>query len=486
MKKRLLIALLVAACTLTACSKEEVVIKVENDIASIGEVTADDAGRIAEISEEYNALSKRQKSAVENATVLASAMDKVAKLQAEAQKQEEDTSRQEEESAARIEECLTGGLSLLEGVPADEEIQQAFELFEEAWSLGSMDANFFAGYVLNCYPSMRDYAGALNYFELATDYSPYANIGLAILYQDGNGVAIDEEKSAAYATKAMEMIEQMGITPETTDCGPYARFLSTFYNYSGSSKGIKTSYEYAKKGAELGEVSCMITYGIMNMYGTGTSVDVDEGMLWLDKAIELGSSDAMVQKGNVYLTIAQKDSDYYEEALYWFDRAAGLSNTSAMNNIAYMYKNGLGIEKDYEEAMSIYEISASLGDSDAMYYIGHMYDFGEGVDQDYTQAAMWYEKAAELGHADAAFNVGWLYEYSEQEDFPIDYGKAMEWFLKSAELGNSAAMCSIGEMYQFALGVDEDLDTAIEWYKKSALLGNAAAQEYLAEIEGVS
>lgn len=60
----------------------------------------------------------------------------------------------------------------------------------------------------------------------------------------------------------------------------------------------------------------------------------------------------------------------------------------------YMYRDGTGVEQDYAKAMEWYEKAADLGSTIAMNNIGQMYEYGLGVKQDSDKAQEWYDKAA--------------------------------------------------------------------------------------------
>lgn len=58
-------------------------------------------------------------------------------------------------------------------------------------------------------------------------------------------------------------------------------------------------------------------------------------------------------------------------------------------------------DKNYNDALYYYRRAAEQGDTQAQYNLGHMYGNGEGVKQDYAEAVKWYRKAAQQGYTDA-------------------------------------------------------------------------------------
>jgi len=51
----------------------------------------------------------------------------------------------------------------------------------------------------------------------------------------------------------------------------------------------------------------------------------------------------------------------YEQAASFFRVSAEQGNPVAQNNLAFMYRNGVGVAQDYEEAVKWYRLSAEQG-----------------------------------------------------------------------------------------------------------------------------
>ncbi len=80
-------------------------------------------------------------------------------------------------------------------------------------------------------------------------------------------------------------------------------------------------------------------------------------------------------------------------------------NGSAMTNLGYMYRHGLGVEQDHSKAIHYYEMAIEKGDGPTMTDLGYMYHHGEGVEQDHTKAIHYYEMAIERGNGLAMTNL---------------------------------------------------------------------------------
>ena len=78
-------------------------------------------------------------------------------------------------------------------------------------------------------------------------------------------------------------------------------------------------------------------------------------------------------------------------------RHAQEGNNIAINELGYMYLNGIGIETDYVKALELFQKAAGAGNASAMFNIGCCYENGYGVPRNRVIARKWFAKAAELG-----------------------------------------------------------------------------------------
>jgi TPR repeat protein len=86
----------------------------------------------------------------------------------------------------------------------------------------------------------------------------------------------------------------------------------------------------------------------------------------------------------------------YVEAAKWYRLAGEQGHLRALENLAYMYRNG-NLPKDDAEAVRWYRKAAELGDVDGESALGFAYEYGRGVPRDYVQAYMWLDLAAVPG-----------------------------------------------------------------------------------------
>jgi TonB family protein len=170
----------------------------------------------------------------------------------------------------------------------------------------------------------------------------------------------------------------------------------------------------------------------------------------------------------------------YATAFSLFHEAAELGDPEAVNQVGWMYQNGLGVTRDYAEAMTWFRKAAQAGNGDGMNNIGWLYQAGWGVTQDYHEANEWYKKAADAGNGAGMYNVGWLYQNGL--GVTRDYPEAIKWYRQAAENGVADGMNNLGWFYEHGLGLAADRDTAVSWYRKAAAAGNQSAKANLKRL----
>jgi TPR repeat protein len=74
-------------------------------------------------------------------------------------------------------------------------------------------------------------------------------------------------------------------------------------------------------------------------------------------------------------------------------------------NLAFLYKEGIGVPQDYKEAVKWYHVAAEQGDAHAQNNLGAMFSKGRGVEKNYVKATFWFEQAAHNGFERAQISL---------------------------------------------------------------------------------
>ena len=162
---------------------------------------------------------------------------------------------------------------------------------------------------------------------------------------------------------------------------------------------------------------------------------------------------------------------------------AEAGNADAQFNLGIAWINGSAGTVNYDQARYWWEKAAAQGQRIAQYNLGVLYDEGRGVSQDYHLAAQWYRKAAQQGFISAQYNLGNLYR--DGKGVPQNAYIARDWQEKAAAQGDRDAMYALGSLYQQgALGISGNGQHALAFYclEQAAMRGHPQAQAELAGL----
>lgn len=111
---------------------------------------------------------------------------------------------------------------------------------------------------------------------------------------------------------------------------------------------------------------------------------------------------ATVERGSYNKGVdAWRRQDYAAAAREW--SVAVLSgDTNAMNNLAYLYFNGMGTERRIDDAIALWRLASYSGNSESQWHLGYAYQEGIGVEKDLVAAYAWYSCAIETAQRLAA------------------------------------------------------------------------------------
>ncbi|MEO6209315.1 MAG: PEGA domain-containing protein [Gemmatimonadaceae bacterium] len=170
----------------------------------------------------------------------------------------------------------------------------------------------------------------------------------------------------------------------------------------------------------------------------------------------------------------------YAAALLACTREANAGNQQAQRNLAVIYDQGLGVNKDPAQAAIWFRKAAQTGNRDATFQLASMYEQGRGVPKDPKQALDWYRKAALLGDADSQVKLGRA--YLNGDDVDKDEGEASAWFQRAADQGNLYALNRLGAMYIDGKGVRKDETRGVKLFQVAVAKGDAQGEFNLAAM----
>lgn len=159
------------------------------------------------------------------------------------------------------------------------------------------------------------------------------------------------------------------------------------------------------------------------------------------------------------------DAKQYKKAFEIWKPLSDKGDPDAQYNLALLYMNGLGVEKNDRLALKLFTLAAQQGMADAQYNAGVMFYTGKGVYPNQKTAVAWWELAAAKGHPNAQNNLAGMYAFGY--GVGKDVNKAIKWWQAAAEQGHPDAINSLIHAYKGSIpGIKADPAKAEHWFNK--------------------
>jgi TPR repeat protein len=120
------------------------------------------------------------------------------------------------------------------------------------------------------------------------------------------------------------------------------------------------AYQLFQGLAESGDTKAQYDLSLMYIQGIGTKQNIEEGLVWLNRAAQKGNIEAMLELGVLYQKIDTLDNAP-QLALDWFEKAALAGSAVGQYNLAHMYMDGHHVAKDLPKAYIWMSLSDATG-----------------------------------------------------------------------------------------------------------------------------
>jgi hypothetical protein len=193
----------------------------------------------------------------------------------------------------------------------------------------------------------------------------------------------------------------------------------------------------------------------------------NEAFYWFGRAAELGNAEAQLQLGGCY-HYGLGTTPNYSMAAKYYRLAAGQTNYVAMKCLGFLLMNGYGMETNEDEARSwLLRASKEGGNRRAMYDLGVLYSRKYPDTNAVMEEFKWMKQSAELGDALAADELSHFY-YRGWGATETNLANYRYWRFKAAFLGSTEAQEVMGQAYRTGDGVPVDLENSLVWTSKAA------------------
>lgn len=277
------------------------------------------------------------------------------------------------------------GSAYLEGaymLPKD--LDKALSYFKKAAERGHAVAqiNMMRGCMKECDDNNNE---VLYWLQKAAEQGlPQALYNLAISYHRGD---IDGKVDIVKSNELLRKAAELGYI------AAFSRLAMVYRNGEGVEKNQKIAMHWAWLDfinlPEEAKANSLFVHLVEPEDFEGNAINGEQIII---NAAEAGEPDAMNSWAAALLDNGEKD-----KAIDLWKKAAELNHPQAICNLAYMYMEGE--TKDYEHAKVLLERASKFGYERAFYQLARLYYEGLGVEKNMAKAWEYLEKSINKGHA---------------------------------------------------------------------------------------
>ena len=183
------------------------------------------------------------------------------------------------------------------------------------------------------------------------------------------------------------------------------------------------------------------------MVGVAFSLSAQDASFY-KKYADKGDKEAMYNLAFCYVNGNGGVPQDYNQATYWFTKAAKKNYAPAQVSLAYCYLYGTGVMKDFKMAYELALKASKQKNAGADYLLAQMYKDGIYVRQSNSLYLQYLRTAAELGDDDAQTALGKLYLYGDNNlGISQNERTAVSYLQKAAAQDNGDALLQLGFCY---------------------------------------
>lgn len=199
-------------------------------------------------------------------------------------------------------------------------------------------------------------------------------------------------------------------------------YIARMYHFGeGRERDIGQAIDWYERSAEAGATPAQYRLGRIYDVEDGYK-DIDRAIDWYLKAAEGGNVNAMHSLGYVYA-----ENDELQHAFQWKKKAADAGSAAAQFDVGLQYEKGVGTAINLGQARAYYNRAARQGYGRAMINLAFMYSEGKGVERDLRHVYKWFLLASEQRMARADSELEELERWLGDKSLGEAYAMADEW-----------------------------------------------------------
>lgn len=228
-----------------------------------------------------------------------------------------------------------------------------------------------------------------------------------------------------------------------------------------------TALRLAEEAAKKDDPEAHMLAGRIHLNGLGVPKNEILAAQWFRRGAELGNVDAMFTFG-VMLAEGQGIAKNRAGAAQMFEAAAAKGHVVSNYNLGLLFLTGDGKPENPHRARAHLQYAAQQGLPQAQYDLGTLFATGAGTDEtgvkaNALDAAFWMSKAAAAGHGEAQFDYAIM--LLQGRGLVQDELKSVEYLTAAAEKNIVVAQNRLARLYAYGLKVPADMIIAARWHR---------------------
>lgn len=201
---------------------------------------------------------------------------------------------------------------------------------------------------------------------------------------------------------------------------------------------------------------------------------INEEAISLEEQLDEETTSLEEQQTEVIDLQKKREFDKTQEGLKWLKKAAEMGDTGSMNELAFQFLTGTGVERDISEGEKWLHRSAEKNDLWAIVELAIRLLDGEDLPQNEEAGEQWLRQAVHLRDPIATRILG--YRLIKGDSLQKNVAEGEKWLRQAAENYNeSVAMRSLGLFLLKGEELAQNIDEGEYWLERAAEAGDMSA-----------
>lgn len=299
-------------------------------------------------------------------------------------------------------------LKYLKGNGTKKDEAKAVYWFEQSAEQGNTEGQFSSARLYSKGKGVnQSYSRAAYWYEKAAQQGHIeAQFRLANIYLEGIGTEQSNSKAFEWTSCAAN-----------NEHGQAQSNLGWFY-LEGKvvNKDLMKAFEWFDKAVQKDIADAQFYLGLMHLEGIGREVDQDKAAELLMKAAKQNHVEAQYLMGVCYAEGIGVEQNIYL-VFHWVSKASDQGYSKAQTELGVMYLTGKNkyAPQNNSKAFNLFLQAARQGHIEAQRQVAKMYYEGTGIEKDIYEADKWLDRSTKEDHSHSEAQPNYDFEYEDKD-----------------------------------------------------------------------